>query len=348
MDFYCALKSCYRKGMSPFALYSELLDLCKGDIKLKNEIDCFYQLYKRGDIFEKISLCNQNQFDELVKSYDKKEKDCLFSVAMLLHNDWNLTASKGESKKVKIKVQRAAQSVQQGKSKKRPLLNNLAIIKPVAQNKPVLANKPVQKAKKANKVKKAVITPRKKIKVSSLLSNVDITTCLGAADIEMRVVQNGRWTSLNKGIIRRKDCTYINVDGIVADKIEILVPKGKYESLEVNKIHGDLSIVDRNDCFEKVIVNLNSGKLVAVLGARSIITNVVAGRVYLEHQPTENANLEILNEVGGVRVLLLSVKKANFNLVSSFGNITNKFQQNSKGVDLTIKVRSKYGNVYVF
>ena len=59
MDFYAALKACYREGISPFALYSQMCDLCKGDLKLYEKSRILYGVYSNRDIFKEISLCKE-------------------------------------------------------------------------------------------------------------------------------------------------------------------------------------------------------------------------------------------------------------------------------------------------
>ena len=59
MDFYSILQACYKKDIAPFALYSIMSDLCKGDLGLKEQADILYRIYQRGDIFNEISLCGE-------------------------------------------------------------------------------------------------------------------------------------------------------------------------------------------------------------------------------------------------------------------------------------------------
>ena len=61
MDFYSILQVCYKKGITPFALYSTMLDFCKGDLALKEQVGVLYQIYKQSDIFDEIALCKEGK-----------------------------------------------------------------------------------------------------------------------------------------------------------------------------------------------------------------------------------------------------------------------------------------------
>ena len=62
MDFYSILQACYKKDITPFALYSTMSDLCKGDLELKEHANILYRLYQQRDIFNEISLCCEADF----------------------------------------------------------------------------------------------------------------------------------------------------------------------------------------------------------------------------------------------------------------------------------------------
>ena len=212
MEFYTLLKSCYKSGVSPFMLRSLMADLCKGNIKLSRQIECLYQLHKQSDIFAKISLCTQTDFEQLVKGYTTEQATCVYAVAKLLHSEWQIVQPSSNSTVRKIKVQKA-----------NPTTTPINIAPPqltspapqTPKNKAV--KQPVKKVAKG-KGGGRPFAKAKNVYITSLLSNLQITTCKGGVDLEIRVVENGKYKTLKSGIIKRSDRVYINVENVVADQ----------------------------------------------------------------------------------------------------------------------------------
>ena len=345
MEFYTLLKSCYKSGVSPFMLRSLMADLCKGNIKLSRQIECLYQLHKQSDIFAKISLCTQTDFEQLVKGYTTEQATCVYAVAKLLHSQWQIVQPSSNSTVRKIKVQKA-----------NPTTTPINIAPPQLTSPAPQApkNKAVkQPAKKVAKCKGggSPFAKAKNVYITSLLSNLEITTCKGGVDFEIRVLENGKCKTLKSGIIKRSDRVYINVENVVADKIEVVIPKDVYGLLEINKVSGNLFITDKNHCFEKVIANLCSGHFNASVTASSVTANVLAGRVWVEHTALSNSNIEITNQIGGVTLILLCSKNATFNLLSGNGVVTNRYRNGKNKMQIgqvNAKIKSKYGNIDVY
>ena len=110
MDFYTLLKICYKKGIPPFALYSQMCDLCKGDLKLKEQAQNLYLLHKRVDIFHDISTCcaaedgAQSTIGAYFQKYSSSEQRCLWAVVRLLHPEWEIPTEKQSVSVKKVQV----------------------------------------------------------------------------------------------------------------------------------------------------------------------------------------------------------------------------------------------------
>lgn len=340
MKFYLTLKECYKKGMTPFELYSIMSDLCGSDLKLKREIDYLYASYKQRDIFEQISRCSKDEFDLLLKEYDKKFVGVVISVANLLHPEWKMECKSESIEDKRVKANKV-------------ISNNLTSRSvPLIKQSMPKAQKIVNAKQKALNVKRQrnmFYATQKSISINSFLSNVEITTRAGVVDFEIRTFQNCKWTVVNKGILKRRDYVYINIEKIIADKIEIIIPKDKYKEIKVDKIHGNLTITDNNDCFGGVIVNLNSGNLKSYVSSEITMINVVAGEVLVEYNSIITGKVDIRNGIGGVKLFLHNVKKAIFNLMSMLGQEINRFKPGKlNGKDLEVNIKSKYGDIEVF
>ena len=231
MDFYLTLKRCYKKDVDPFVLYSKMSDTCKGDLKLKNEVVLFYEIYKECDIVERISRCSKNEFDLLLYEYDDKYRNVLMAIARFVHPDFNVDYQIAVSVKKKVKVKgRNSQTIVSLKSK--PFTNQQTYLTQ-------------QNAINGCQMLMQQIQPKRNIKVSSLLTDVEVLTSTTVVDFEILIFKNGSWTYQKGGILKRAKCVYLNIENVVADKIEIYIPKYKYAKLDINKTHGNLKVFDR-------------------------------------------------------------------------------------------------------
>ena len=106
MDFYGLLKSCYKEGISPFALYSQMCDLCKGDLKLKAKTLTLYAVYRERDIFQEIASCKEEGEDisAYLQGYALEEQRCLWAVVRLLHPTWRVSAPTQSETVKKVKA----------------------------------------------------------------------------------------------------------------------------------------------------------------------------------------------------------------------------------------------------
>ena len=82
-------------------------DLCKGDLKLKEQTETLYKLYKERDIFDEISLCKEDSFALFLEQYSQKERACLKMVAGFIHPMWTVKDERKNSGRQKVKIQRA-------------------------------------------------------------------------------------------------------------------------------------------------------------------------------------------------------------------------------------------------
>ena len=98
-----------------------------------------------------------------------------------------------------------------------------------------------------------------------------------------------------------------------------------------------------------MIVNLNSGNLKCCTSSKITTFNVVAGEVLMEYNSITTGRVDIINRIGGVKLFLYNVKRANFNLMSNWGQGINRFKPGKlNGNDLEVKIKSKYGDIEVF
>lgn len=194
MDLYLTLKKCYKKGVDPFVLFSKMSDTCKGDLKLKNEVVLFYEIYKEFDIVERILRCSRNEFDLLLSEYDDKYRNVLIAIARFVRPDVNVNYQSTISVKKKIKVKgRKSQTVVSLKGK--PFTNQQTYL--TRQN-----------AINGCQVLMQQIQPKRNIKISSLLTDVEVLTSASVVDFEIRILKNGSWTYQKGGILKRAKCIY--------------------------------------------------------------------------------------------------------------------------------------------
>jgi hypothetical protein len=190
------------------------------------------------------------------------------------------------------------------------------------------------------------IVAKRSVEIKSILSDVEILTSATATDVEICVHNAGKCFYRNSGIIRRKSCVYINVEEVVADKIEILLPKDKYAQLKVYKVSGDLNIIDKENCFEELSVCGNVGEINCYTSARNVYANTQAGNICLEYVALQDGRIDVWNTLGEVQVKTSFVKKIVGGFFSQKGTVRNIHKQ-SVGYTITMKIKSKYGDVTI-
>ena len=193
MDFNTILQACYKKGITPFELYCSMLDFCKGDLEIKEQIGVLYNLYKQRDIFDEISLCEEVDFALFLEQYSQKERDCAKKIARFIHPRWVVKDERKSSNRQKIKIQRVVSNTTKAQQKVFLKQNNnvqrQVVTPPTAK---VQNNNGVQILAKyiAPKPKK---TAKRDIEIRSLLSDVivlidsNVTDIITAPDIETAV-----------------------------------------------------------------------------------------------------------------------------------------------------------------
>lgn len=329
MDLYLALTTCYKQDLSPFELYSALLDICKGNLALKEQVETLYKLCKQKDIFVEISNCTQTDFSSLLQSYDAPTRDCLVSVARLLHPDWDMsTANIGSSKQIA--------KVQNGEVSTAPQ----AVETPAQSQIKQLPKEAICKNSESLSVEK------QSIKITSLVSSLDVITSHTMEEFQVRVCQNGVWITCWDCISRRQNTICVNVENLVTDKVEVLIPKGKYNALTINKVCGELRIIDTDDCFENISLDVSSGNVSCYTSAKHVQAKVKVGKVVLEYIALCEGDIQVSNDLGGVRISTFFVKNINGKITSQKGEVTNKHQAIS-GYDIHLNVKAKYSNVEV-
>ena len=340
MDFYSILKASYREGLTPFELYSQMCDLCKGDLKLKEMAKLLYTLYTRRNIFEEISLCGETdfggglQFSLYVKEFSKQEQKCLVEVARLLRPNWIFRIdNQGESvEKVK--------ATKDGAKAGTPQAATPATVTPAKT--PALQTKPPPPPKPTPKPKADINT----VQISSLVSDLDIKTSASAASVEVRILQGGIWTPKKKGIGKRGTMFYVNLDDVVAEKIEVTIPQRKFATLHVDKAHGELTVIDRADCFKKVRLLHEVGKVRCDSSAPTLYVGGRAVDVELKYTAHENGSVDIRNTLGDIKIALRNVGKIEDKMVSARGRVYNVYQPSGSN-EVQMKVITNYGNITV-
>ena len=347
MDFYTVLKACYRAGIAPFALYSQMSDLCKGDFKLRKKARVLYDLYRKRDIFKDISLCEEVNFTVganlcvCIKKCTKEEQACLTEVARLLHPDWKLDASNGESASVpKIKAPKAENKKEVG-VRIVPKRNAFAPPAPKATPQKV-QQAPAKNAPNKRKPKKVNV-----VKISSLASALVVKTSATVTDFEVHVLQNGVWMDRKTGIGKYTDMVYINLDGVVADKIQCVIPKEKYAALWLDKVQGSLTVEDDLDCFAKASITLAAGELRCKLSCSSVFLSGRVAEVSVQYNTYRNGSLEIRNGLGDVKIALQGVDRMEEKLYVIHGKLENRYARQTNGCALILKGAVEYGDVYV-
>jgi hypothetical protein len=345
MDFYSVLQACYKKDITPFALYSQMCDLCKGDLKLYEKSRVLYVLYSNRDIFSEISLCEESDFVmgsqvcSYVKRCTKIEQACLTEVARLLHPDWKLDASDSESAYVvKIKTPKVENKKGAG-VRVAPKFNAFQTPKnptPQAQQTPVKNTPHKRKPKKSNVVK-----------IYSLASDLVVKTSAAATDFEVYVLQNGIWTERKTGIGKHADMVYINLDGVVADKIRCVIPQEKYTAFWLDKVQGILTVEDDADCFAKMSITLASGVLNCKFSCGSAFLSGRVADISVQYTARRCGTLEIRGGLGDVKIGLQGVGSINDRIFAIHGKVENRYIQQANGCALTLKTSVEYGDIYV-
>jgi hypothetical protein len=211
MNFYSVLQACYKKDITPFALYSTMSDLCKGDLELKEQANILYRLYQQEDVFNEISLCGEDGFDAYLTKYTSKERMCLNSVARLIHPGWTVDYESKHSNRQKVKIQRVVSNTTKAPQKVFLKQNN-NVQRQVAAPPKVQNNNRVQLLAKYIAQTPKKTAAKRDIEIKSLLSDVIVFIDSNVTDVDISVYNTGKWCCYNGGIIRRKTCTYINVE----------------------------------------------------------------------------------------------------------------------------------------
>lgn len=345
MDFYTILKACYREGIAPFALYSQMCDLCKGNLKLHKKTRALYALYSNRDVFKEISLCKEvdftvgSQLCVCIKRCNKVEQACLTDVARLLHPDWDLPAiAEGSVAAPKIKTPKAEVKKEKGV---RVVPKRNAFAPAPAQNIPTPSPQ-ANKTPRQRKAKKISV-----VKISSLTSDLVVKTSATATDFKVHVLQNGTWTARTKGIGKYTDMAYINLDGVVADEIQCLIPQEKYTALWLDKVQGSLTVEDDKNCFSNVRITLASGKLRCKLYSPSTFLACRVAEVDVQYNAPRNGALEIRNGLGDVNVALQGVGRVDDKLCAIHGKVENRHTPQTSGSSVRLKTTVEYGDIYV-
>ena len=344
MDFYTVLKTCYRQGITPFELYSQMSDLCKGDFKLYEKSRVLYGLYSKRDVFKEISLCEEVDFTVgsklCVKKCTKAERACLMDVARFLHPAWSLDELNDESESVpKIKTPKA--EVKKDAGVRIAPKHNFFAPTPALKVPPA---KPVQKPVKntPQKQKKSNV-----VKISSLASDLVVKTSAAATDFEVYVLQNGIWTERKTGIGKHADMVYINLDGVVADKIRCVIPQEKYTTFWLDKVQGILTVEDDADCFAKMSITLASGVLNCKFSCGSAFLSGRVADISVQYTARRCGTLEIRGGLGDVKIGLQGVGSINDRIFAIHGKVENRYIQQANGRALTLKTSVEYGDIYV-
>lgn len=328
MNFYSILMDCYQKNINPFVLYSMMNDICKSDLKLKKEVGYFYEIHKQRDIVEDILRCSKYDFSVLLNQYDKKYSNVLAAIARFRHPDWEIDykSTSVDNKNVKIN---------------KTVLSNTVI----SQKNPICKQQFVPiKVCKPKKQPINIVAKKRNIKVSSLLSDVEIVTTCSVVNFEIRFLQNGKWILQNGGVLKRKLCVYLNVENVEADKIKIYIPKDRYGRFDISKAHGKLIFSDKENCFDEVCINMSSGEVHCCSSAESIFINALASKVYLEYISMKNGKVDIRNALGGVKANLFFVRKINGKTFSLYGRVKNN-HKGLAGNEVNLNIKSKYGDI---
>lgn len=347
MDFNSILQRCYKKRITPFVLYSTMLDFCKGDLELKEQVCVLYKLYKQRDIFDEISLCEEEAFGIFLEPYPQKERDCLKSVARLIHPGWIVEDERKSLNKQKVKIQRVISKTTKAPQKVFLKQTNNAQRQVITHPKlKVQNNNGVQFLAKyiAQNPKKMVA--KHDIEIKSLLSDVIVLIDSNVTDIDISVYNTGKWCCYKGGIIRRKTCTYINVEEVVAEKIKIVLPKAKYARLKLYKVSGDLTFIDKGNCFEEVSIFGSVGKIDCYTSAKSIYASTGAGNINIEYVAMQDGKIDLRNTLGDVSVQTFFVRKIEEKLFSKKGAVQISHKQIA-GHNVMIKVNTKCGNINV-
>ena len=346
MDFYSVLQACYKKDITPFALYSTMSDLCKGDLELKEQANILYRLYQQGDIFNEISLCSEADFKAgtqvcaYVKRCTRMEQACLTEVARLLHPNWALNTPDCESVGV-LKIKTPKAEGKKGGDVGIVPKHNFFAPTPALKVPPA---KPVQKPVKntPQKQKKSNV-----VKISSLASDLVVKTSAAATDFEVYVLQNGIWTERKTGIGKHADMVYINLDGVLADKIRCVIPQEKYTAFWLDKVQGILTVEDDADCFAKMSITLASGVLNCKFSCGSAFLSGRVADISVQYTARRCGTLEIRGGLGDVKIGLQGVGSINDRIFAIHGKVENRYIQQANGCALTLKTSVEYGDIYV-
>jgi hypothetical protein len=345
MDFCDLLKACYKDGIAPFALYSQMCDLCKGDLKLKEQAQTLYRLYGQVDIFHDISTCataeagGQVGVVAYVEKYSPKEQSCLWSVVRLLHPEWTiLTDAKSES----------VQKVQAPKRQpQKPAVNRNAFQNPSPiVLAPTITPQPKATPAPAKQKAKKTAAGKETLHISNMLSELLIQTTATEMDFRIQILQNGVWTEQKKGIGKHGGNVYINLDGIVADQIHLLLPQRKYATLYVDKVHGDLTVEDKADSFGRVSITLESGRLKGELSASKVFVGGRATEIELQYTAHRFGEVEIRNTLGNIRIDLQNVSKMQEKVFAVHGTVRNT-HTSTNGKTLLLKAVTNYGDIEI-
>ena len=336
MDFYGLLKSCYKEGISPFALYSQMCDLCKGDLKLKAKTLTLYAVYRQRDIFQEIDSYEEEGEDisAYLQGYALEEQRCLWTVVRLLHPTWRASAPTQSETVKKVKAPPRQPPKQVGEQKR---LQHIPapLITPMQAPAPLTA--PAKK-----KTKQAV--KKDTLHISNMLSDLTIQTSAGVADFEIRTLQNGVWSTRNKGIGKHGTSVYINLEGVIAEEIQLLLPQKKYGVLYVDKVHGGLTVEDKADCFERVNITHGAGKLSCVCSARNVYIGGRAAEIALYYTAHRLSEVDIRNTLGDIRVELRNVGTVQEKVFAPHGKVRNT-HTSAQGCTVMLKAITNYGDV---
>lgn len=346
MEFTSILQTCYKKRITPFALYSAMLDLCKGDLELKGQVEVLYKLYNQRDIFDEISLCKEDSFALFLEQYSQKERACLKMVAGFIHPMWTVKDERKNSSRQKVKIQRAISNttktpqkvfLQQNNNLQRQVVNPPKVKVPNNNGVKILANNIAPNPKK---------TAKRSMEIKSLLSDMIVIVDSNATDIDISVYNAGKWRCYKGGIIKRKTCTYINVEEEIVEKIKIVMPNEKYARLNLYKVSGDLTFIDRENCFEEVSIFGSVGKIDCYTSAKSIYASTGAGDIKIDYVAVQDGKIDLRNTLGDVSVQTFFVKTIEKKLFSKKGAIQCGHKQIA-GHSVLIKVNTKCGNINV-
>ena len=338
MDFYCLLKTCYKEGISPFALYSQMCDLCKGDLKLKGKTQTLYAVYRQRDIFQEIaSFKEEGEADAYIKGYALDEQRCLWEVARLLHSTWNSSAPAQSERVQKVKAPPRQNPKQKGAEN-----GFQRIPAPLLMPMQAPAPPPAPAKKKAQQAVK-----KETLHISNLLSDLTVQTSASVTDFQIQTLQNGVWTTRNKGIGKHSTSVYINLDGVVADKIQLLLPQKKYSVLFLDKAHGDLTVEDKADSFERVSITQDSGKLCCECSARKVYIGGRATDIALHYTAYRFSEVEIRNTLGDVRIDLHNVGATMQEKVFAPNGNVNNARTSTNGCTVMLKAVTTYGDINI-